>query len=130
MEFVRLFEPIKINRMTVPNRIVMPAMALFYTDDYTFTSRYKAFYRERAKGGVGLMIIGPMAIDRVGSNPFMPALFDDRYIDPIREFIDELHKDTEAKIGIQLMQQGRNASSKYTGITPIAPSAIAQSLDR
>ena len=90
MEFVKLFEPIKINSITVPNRIVMPAMALFYTGDYTFSTRFKAFYRERAKGGVGLMIMGPMAIDRVGSNPFMPALFDDQYIDPLREFVGEL----------------------------------------
>ena len=118
MEFVKLFEPIKINSITVPNRIVMPAMALFYTSDYTFSNRFKAFYRERAKGGVGLMIMGPMAIDRVGSNPFMPALFDDQYIDPLREFVGELHKETEAKIGIQLMHQGRVASSRYTRITP------------
>ena len=39
-----------------------------------------------------------------------------------------MHQDTGAKIGIQLMHQGRNASSKYTGITPIAPSAIASPL--
>jgi len=103
----------------------MPAMALAYTDNYTFSNRYKAFYRERAKGGVGLMIIGPVAIDKVGSTPFMPGLFDDKYIDPIREFTDELHKDTDTKIGIQLMQMGRFASSSYTGVPPIAPSAIA-----
>ena len=71
------------------------------------------------------MIIGPVAIDKVGSTPFMPGLFDDKYIGPIREFTDELHKDTDAKIGIQLMQMGRFASSSYTGVPPIAPSAIA-----
>ncbi|MBI5601948.1 MAG: FAD-dependent oxidoreductase [Deltaproteobacteria bacterium] len=128
MQFIRLFEPITINGMTISNRIVMPAMALFYTNDYTFTSRYKAFYRERANGGVGLMIMGPLAIDRVGSNPFMPALFDDNYIDPIRDFVGELHQNTGARIGIQLIHQGRNASSKYTGIIPIAPSALASPL--
>ena len=103
----------------------MPAMALAYTEDYTFSSRFKAFYRKRAKGGLGLMVIGPVAIDKVGSTPLMPGLFDDKYIGPIREFTDELHKDTDAKIGIQLMQLGRFASSSYTGVPPIAPSAIA-----
>lgn len=124
MKFIKLFEPITINHLTIKNRIVMPAMALVYTEDYTFTSRFKAFYRERAKGGVGLMIIGPVAIDKVGSTPSMPGLFDDKYIGPIREFMDELHKNTDAKIGIQLMQMGRFASSSYTGVPPIAPSAI------
>jgi 2,4-dienoyl-CoA reductase (NADPH2) len=124
MKFIKLFEPITINHLTIKNRIVMPAMALAYTEDYTFSSRFKAFYLERAKGGVGLMIIGPGAIDKVGSTPFMPGLFDDKYIGPIREFTDQLHKDTDAKIGGQLMQMGRFASSSYTGVPPIAPSAI------
>jgi 2,4-dienoyl-CoA reductase (NADPH2) len=125
MEFVKLFEPIAINTVTIPNRIVMPAMALFYTHDYTLTDRFKAFYRERAHGGVGLMTIGPMAIDKVGSNPFMLGFFDDAYIEPMREFVNELHRDTEVRVGVQFMQQGRFASSRFTGLTPIAPSAIA-----
>jgi 2,4-dienoyl-CoA reductase (NADPH2) len=130
MRFGRLFEPIKINKVTIANRIVMPAMALFYTSDYTFTDRFKAFYRERALGGVGLMVIGPVAIDKVGSNPFMLGLFDDNYIEPIKIFIDELHKKTDVKIGVQLMQQGRFASSRFTGMTPIAPSAIPSPLNK
>ncbi|SPF46661.1 Predicted NADH:flavin oxidoreductase/NADH oxidase [Syntrophobacter sp. SbD1] len=128
MEFVKLFEPIDINGLSIKNRIVMPAMALFYTDDYSLTERYKAFYLERAKGGVGLMIIGPVAIDRVGSSPFILGLFDDSHIDPFLEYIDLLHKTTDVKIGIQLMQQGRNASEQMTGMKPIAPSAIANPL--
>jgi 2,4-dienoyl-CoA reductase (NADPH2) len=130
VKFVRLFEPITINHLTIRNRIVMPAMALAYTGNYTFSNRYKAFYRERAKGGVGLMIIGPLAIDKVGSTPFMPGLFDDEHIGPIREFTGELHKDTDAKIGGQLMQLGRFASSSHTGVPPIAPSAIASPISR
>ncbi|MGO9120269.1 MAG: NAD(P)-binding protein [Desulfomonilaceae bacterium] len=124
MEFAQLFRPIEINGLPISNRIVMPSMALFYTSDYSLTARYRAFYRERAKGGVGLMIIGPAAIDRVGSSPLILGIFDDSHVAPFLEYIAELHKTTDAKIGIQLMQQGRNASSKMTGLTPIAPSAI------
>lgn len=128
MEFVQLFKPININGLPLRNRIVMPAMALFYTRDYSLTDRYRAFYRERANGGVGLMIIGPAAIDKVGSSPFILGLFDDVHVDPFLEFIKELHETTDAKIGIQLMQQGRNASEKITGMKPIAPSAVANPL--
>lgn len=128
MKIIKLFEPITINHLTITNRIVMPAMGLAYTEDYTFSDRYKAFYRERARGGVGLMLIGPIAIDKVGSNPFMPSLFDDRNIGPIGEFISELHRDTDAKIGIQLMHMGACASFHHTGITPIAPSALVSKL--
>jgi 2,4-dienoyl-CoA reductase (NADPH2) len=128
MKFIRLFEPITINRMVISNRIVMPAMALFYTNSHSFTDRYKAFYAERARGGLGLMIIGPMAIDTRGSTPFIPGLFNDSHIEPIREFVDSIHNETNIKIGIQLMQQGYYASCKKTGITPIAASPVKSRL--
>ena len=119
MQFVRLFRPITINRVQIANRIVMPAMALLYTRDYVFNDRYRAFYRERARGGVGLMVVGPFAIDRVGSNPFAPGLFEDAFVAPLRSFVDQIHHESEAKVGIQLMQMGRYASSRYSGLTPI-----------
>ena len=128
MTFTKIFEPCKINQLTIDNRLVMPAVALFYTNDHSFTDRYKAFYRERAKGGVGLMIIGPIAIDRVGSSPLIPGLFTDDQIGPIRRFITELHRESSAKIGIQLMHQGRYASKTLSGFRPIAPSAIPSPL--
>ncbi len=124
MDFTRLFEPITINGVHIQNRIVMPAMGMSFTDRYEFNDRYRAFYRERAHGGVGLMIIGPVAIDRVGSAPFMPGLFLDEHIAPFRKFTDELHRDTGVKLGTQLFQMGRNAFSIFTGLQPIAPSAV------
>jgi 2,4-dienoyl-CoA reductase (NADPH2) len=130
MEFIKLFEPITINGLTIKNRIVMPAMALFYTSDYTFTDQYKSFYLERARGGVGLMITGPMAIDKVGSTPRIPGLFDDTHIGALRKFTDELHRETDIRIGVQLMHQGRNAPTRETGFTPIAPSAIPSPITR
>ena len=126
--FIKLFEPIRVNQLIIKNRIAMPAMALFYTNDDTFSKRYQAFYRERAKGGVGLMIIGPVGIDRTGSPPLIPSLMDDEDIGPISKFIDELHRDTDATLGTQLMHLGSFASSRITGMTPIAPSAIPNKL--
>lgn len=130
MDFIKLFEPIIINKIEVPNRIVMPAMGLFYSDNYSLNDRYKAFYRERARGGVGLMLIGPIAIDRVGSAPFMPGIFDDAQTAQFRDFLEELHRDTEAKLGTQLFQMGRNASSLFSGLQPIAPSPIPGNFSR
>jgi 2,4-dienoyl-CoA reductase (NADPH2) len=130
MDFIKLFEPITINNVEINNRIVMPSMGLAYTDDYSFNDRYKGFYRERAKGGVGLMTIGPVAIDEVGSARFIPGLFDDNQVEPFKDFTDELHRETEVRLGTQLLQMGRYAFSLFTGITPIAPSAIPSTLTR
>jgi 2,4-dienoyl-CoA reductase (NADPH2) len=104
-------------------------MALFYAEDYAFNERLCAFYRERARGGVGLMIMGPMAIDRVGSNPLMAGLFEDSQVEAIREFVREVHEETEARVGVQLMHLGRYASSMVTGMQPIAPTALASPLN-
>ena len=130
MDFVKLFQPITINGLGIKNRIVMPAMGLAYTSDYTFNDRYRGFYRERAEGGVGLMTIGPVAIDKVGSAPFLPGLFDDQYIEPLREFNDELHKTTDVKTATQLMHMGRYAFSFFTGTDPLAPSPIPSRMTR
>jgi len=128
MEFKRLFEPIIINNLVIKNRTVMPSMGLAYSTDYSFNDRYRAFYRERAKGGVGLLTIGPVAIDRVGSAPFMSGLFDDSYIEPLRLFIDELHRETDVKVATQFLHMGRYTFSFLSGMTPIAPSPIPSRL--
>ncbi len=123
MKFIKLFEPITINGLEIKNRIVMPSMALAFSFDYSFNDRLKDFYRERAEGGVGLMTIGPTAIDPEGAAPIMPGIYSDDQIDSFKIFIDELHRGTDVKVSIQLMHMGRNAVS-LTGSQAIAPSAI------
>ncbi len=130
MEFIKLFEPITINGVQIKNRIVMPSMGLSYTDKYEFNDRYKGFYRARARGGVGLMTIGPVAVDRVGTAPLMPGLFDDTNVETMTDFVAELHRDTEVKLATQLFHMGRYAHSFLSGETPIAPSPIASKLTR
>ena len=130
MEFKKLFEPITIHGVTIKNRIVMPSMGLAYSTDFSFNDRYRAFYRERARGGVGLMTIGPVSIDRVGSAPFMSGLHDDSFVAPLKDFIEELHRETDVKVAVQLIHMGRYTFSFLTGQTPIAPSAIASRLTR
>jgi 2,4-dienoyl-CoA reductase-like NADH-dependent reductase (Old Yellow Enzyme family) len=110
----------------------MPAIALFFTEDYSFTDRFKAFYRERAQGGCGLMIMGPAVIDRIGSNPFMMGLCDDSFIPPLKEFVQELHEQTQTKVGIQLRHVGRYASSRITSIAwvdSVMPSHVITRVD-
>ncbi|MBA4392755.1 MAG: NADH:flavin oxidoreductase [Desulfobacca sp.] len=128
MEFERLFEPIMINGLEIKNRIVMPAMGLLYTFDYSFNDRHRAFYRERAKGGVGLLTLGPIAVDQVGCAPVTIGLFDDRQVGPLKALVEEIHGESETKVGIQLIHMGRYAFSFLSGLTPIAPSALASKL--
>ena len=128
MDYIKLFEPITINGLTIKNRIVMPSMGMSWTHAYEFNDRYKGFYRARAKGGVGLMTIGPTAIDRAGSAPFMPSLFDDSNLESFEKFNDELHRTTDVRVATQLFHMGRYAYSFLSGETPIAPSPVPSKL--
>lgn len=128
MDYCKLVEPITINGLEIKNRIVMPAMGLIYTMDYSFNERYRAFYLARARGGVGLLTLGPIAIDRVGSAPVTLGLFEDQQIGPLKTLVDEIHGMTETKVGVQLIHMGRYAFSFLSGMTPIAPSPLASKL--
>ncbi|MGV8079751.1 MAG: FAD-dependent oxidoreductase [Syntrophales bacterium] len=129
MEFIKLSEPITIRRLTVPNRMVMPSMGMHFTDHYEFNKRYKDFYRARAEGGVGLLIIGPVAIDRTGAGSWMPGLFEDRQVEEFRPFLAELHRDTKSALGTQLFHAGRNATAPlFEGVPALAPSAVPSRL--
>ncbi|MBI4596242.1 MAG: NADH:flavin oxidoreductase [Candidatus Tectomicrobia bacterium] len=58
---MRIFEPIIIRAMTIKNRIVMPAMQV----NVGFRSRRAHIYhRERAKGGVGAIIVAATSVDQ------------------------------------------------------------------
>jgi len=129
MEHSKLFSPITINGLEIANRIVMPSMGLGYTYDFTLNDKVKAFYRARALGGVGLMTIGPVAIDTQSMSPVMPGLFEDNQIPPFKAFIDEIHQTSDTKIAIQLMHMGRNAIL-FTGEEALAPSPIPGKMNK
>ena len=54
----KLFQPIRLGSLELPNRIIMPAVTTNY--DFDKVDRLAGFYAERAKGGVGLIITGAL----------------------------------------------------------------------
>ena len=58
MKFKAMFQPITIGPMTVKNRFVVPPMGNnFANTDGSMSDQSVAYYRERAKGGFGLITI-------------------------------------------------------------------------
>ena len=63
-----LFTPVGINRMTLKNRIVMPAMASYHAAvNGEATEKLIRYHEERAKGGVGLVSIEGTAVEPRGT---------------------------------------------------------------
>lgn len=89
----KLFEPIYVGGMVLKNRVVM-APAEFNTGDGEWVSeRTRAFYGARAKGGVGLIIIGLMSASEChpGWGPRHLGLHDDKFIPGARDLVDSVH---------------------------------------
>jgi 2,4-dienoyl-CoA reductase (NADPH2) len=128
MDFPHLFSPITIQNMELRNRIVMTAMHLGYTPKGEVTDPLVNFYAERARGGVGLAIVGGCPIDEFGGMVGMIALHDDRFIPGLKRLTDGV-KNHGAKIAAQLYQAGRYThSAMIGGRKPISASAVRSRL--
>lgn len=99
--FPHLFTPGRIGRLEVANRIVMLPMTMGYSEaDGAVGDRFVTYFAERAKGGVGLIII-PFTPLYAGSH-MAPGVFDDRYLPGIRRLTDTLRANG-AKTACQLI---------------------------
>jgi len=126
MQFINLFEPVNIGTMRLRNRIVMAATGTNFPGDGTVTDRAIAFYRERAKGGAGLIVVEGTGIDPLHglAMPNQVNLFDDRFIPSFKRLVRAM-RDEDAKTCIQLSHPGALASSRFTGKQPLSPSGIS-----
>lgn len=67
----KLFESGKIGPLTIKNRAVLPPMQVLCCEpDGTPGPRTIAYYEERAKGGVGLIIVEAIAVDDINNRPW------------------------------------------------------------
>ena len=119
-----LFAPGKINQLEIRNRIVMLAMHTSYASkDNKATERDIEFYRARAKGGAGIIVM-PAAISRRGQIEQMHGIWDDGFVPGLRMIAEAVHGEGAAYF-IQLFHCGRNGNRKTLGgLDPWAPSAV------
>lgn len=127
MRFKSLFSPLRLGNMSLANRIVMPAIHLGYCPGGEVTQQLIEFYRLRARGGAGLIIVGGCGIDKVGATPGMIQVDEDRFIPGLQTLAEAVHSEG-TKIMAQLYQAGRYASSALTGQQPVAPSPLPSRL--
>ena len=125
MRLQKLFEPTKIGAMTVKNRIVMPAMGTdFGTQDGFVSPKLVDYYEERAKGGVGLIIVENTSVDypRGKAMPNQISIDHDKYLEGLSGLARAI-KRGGSRSAIQLEHGGRDTNSAITGQQPVGPSA-------
>ena len=125
-----LFQPLRINRLEIKNRIFMPAMHLNMARNFVVTDRLIDFYAERAQGGAGMITVGYATVDELSGNPGNIGAHGDEFI-PGLALLATAIRDNGARASVQLNHAGRyNYSLLLGGKTPVAPSAIASRLTR
>lgn len=121
MDYKMLLSPMNIGTMTVKNRTVMTAaeMSLGQTNGCP-TEKMMAYYEERAKGGLGLIIPGICRVNDMGAASTFTqlAMSHDYHIEPMRAFVERIHR-YGAKLCIQLHHPGRQGYASSINTLPL-----------
>ncbi len=125
-----LFTPIAIGGLTIKNRILMPAMHMNMCRNFQVSDRLIRFYRERAEGGAGAIIVGYATVDEYSGGPGNIGCHHDDHIPGLMRLAAVI-KGGGARAGIQLNHAGRYNPSFHLGGKPaVAPSAVPSRLTR
>jgi 2,4-dienoyl-CoA reductase-like NADH-dependent reductase (Old Yellow Enzyme family)/thioredoxin reductase len=96
----------------------------YATSDGSITQRHMEYYRERARGGVGLVIVEGAFVHPIGrgaSNQI--SLTDDKKIEGLSKLAKAIHAEG-AKAAIQLYHGGRQTSSLILRAQPVSASDV------
>jgi 2,4-dienoyl-CoA reductase-like NADH-dependent reductase (Old Yellow Enzyme family) len=121
-----LLTPARIGSLDIPNRIVMPPMTTRTADEEGYvTEDTIAYYRARARGGVGLITVEMASPEKAGRHRRREVgIYDARFLPGLTRLVDEIHRGG-SKASIQLGHGGGHTRRDICGETPVAPSAIA-----
>lgn len=120
--FPNMFEPIDLGFTTLKNRVMMGSMHTGLEEVENGHERQAAFFAERARAGVGLIVTGGFGPSRrAATHAETKILENEEDCAAHRIITDAVHAaDSDCKICLQILHTGRYAFNE----SPIAPSAI------
>ncbi|HVI39047.1 MAG TPA: NADH:flavin oxidoreductase, partial [Anaerovoracaceae bacterium] len=116
-KYPNLYSEIKVGGVTLKNRIVMPPMGTNYANvDGTITPRMIEYNTERARGGVGLIIVEASTVDypRGRSTLGQPTINNEKDIPRWLELTDKVHA-YGTKIICQIIHAGFTTTPEMSG---------------
>ncbi|MEW9623293.1 FAD-dependent oxidoreductase [Rhodanobacter geophilus] len=133
MSYPHLFAPLDLGHVTLPNRILMGSMHTGLEDRAADYDKLAAYFAERARGGVGLMVTGGIAPSIRGwLKPFGGRLTMPWHVARHRKLTDAVHAEG-GHICMQILHAGRYGyhplsvapSRIKSPITPFTPRALS-----
>ena len=135
MKYKHIFEPLDLGFTTLKNRILMGSMHTGLEEEKNGIDKIAAYYAERAKGGVGLIVTGGISPNIQGwTGPFAARMSSKKHAIHHQKITKAVHKEG-GKICMQILHSGRYgyhpfnvAPSKIKSpITPFKPFKLTQS---
>jgi 2,4-dienoyl-CoA reductase-like NADH-dependent reductase (Old Yellow Enzyme family)/thioredoxin reductase len=118
-KYTKLFEPGKMGKMEIKNRIIFAPCGTHYsTLDGLVGERQLAYYAERAKGGTGLIIIEGASCRKVGKAGRI-LVNEDKFIPGLSKLADIIHKN-----GAKAVMQMSSHRGSTDEVDPASPSGI------
>ncbi len=118
--YPHLFQPLDLGFTQLKNRVLMGSMHLGLEELPGGFERMAAFYAERAKGGVALIVTGGIGPNQEGAVHAKAATLTNESQLPDHQLITRAVHDAGGKICMQILHSGRYAFSDKL----VAPSAI------
>ncbi|WP_181309923.1 NADPH-dependent 2,4-dienoyl-CoA reductase [Nocardioides campestrisoli] len=138
-DYPHLLSPLELGPLTLRNRVVMGSMHTGLEDAPWHIDRLAAYFAERARGGVGLIVTGGYAPNKRGwLKPFASEMTTRLQAARHQRVTEAVHAEGGA-IAMQILHAGRyayhpfsvSASRKQAPINPFKPSALsAKAVDR
>ncbi|OKY25293.1 FAD-dependent oxidoreductase [Thalassotalea sp. PP2-459] len=131
--FPHIFQPLDLGFTTLSNRVLMGSMHTGLEEEKNGFDKLAAFYQERAKGGVGLIVTGGISPNIRGRlAPFGCQLSYFWQVNKHKKVTEAVHK-YPTKICLQLLHAGRyayhpfsvSASKLKAPINPFTPSKMS-----
>ena len=125
----KLFTPGKIGKLTIKNRAVLAPMQMMYGEHLGYAGEKAiAYYEERARGGVGLIIVEGVNVDEVNNKPWnlQMSLASDKYTASFQPLTEAIHK-YDCRCFVQLHHYGAKSAPTAAGKAwavsevPVAP---------
>ncbi len=122
-EFKYLFSPLKIGSVVVPNRIHFAAHMTNFGEDQKISDRHVYYYRERAKGGCGLITTEELTVHPTDhAYDKLVDAFEPEVIPGFQRLTRRIHE-YDTKIFAQLNHNGTQADGKISRLPVWGPSA-------
>ena len=123
--FDKLFSPLTLGKMTLPNRICFLAHRTNFAKRGRLTDRHMAYYRRRAQGGCGLIIVGEFSIYS-NDRPWEPMIeaCTPEVVKDYKRLTAAVHE-FETPVFAQLCHHGFQSNGAITRQAVWGPSAIS-----